>query len=76
MLYMLNFKEVVAHLNDPEYFDLVKSFQFYPQSRTSWKCNKNEYCFSYGWYFTGKKTITKLLYCKQDEKQELLNIET
>ena len=58
-------------LNDPEFFDVVKTFQFHPQSRTFWNCNKNEYCFSYGWYFTGKKASTKSVYWNKDEKQEL-----
>ena len=34
------------HLNDPEFFDLVKRYQVHAHSRTCSKYNKNECCFS------------------------------
>ena len=62
------------HLNDPELFELVKTYQVHAQSRTCWKYNKNECRFSYGRYFTEKTVIAKPLDSKfnKDEKQEVL----
>ena len=62
------------HLNDPELFELVKTYQVHLQSRTCWKYNKNECCFSYGRYFTEKTVIAKPLDSKfnKDEKHEVL----
>ena len=62
------------HLNDPELFELVKTYQVYAQSRTCWKYNKNECRFSYGRHFTEKTVIAKPLDSKfnKDEKQEVL----
>ena len=36
------------HLNNPELFELVKTYQVHAHPRTYWKYNKNECCFSYG----------------------------
>ena len=47
------------YLNDPDTFELVKTFEIHTHSRTCWKYNKNECRFSYGRYF-----IEKNNYCK------------
>ena len=62
------------HLNDPELFVLLKTYQVHAYSRTCWKYNKNECRFSNGRYFTEKTIIAKLLDSKfsNDEKQEVL----
>ena len=52
------------HLNDPEYFVLVKTYQIYTHSRTCGKYNKNECHFSYSKYFTEKTVILKPIDCK------------
>ena len=49
------------HLNDQELFEIVKTYQVHGHSRTSWKYNKNECCFPYGWCFTEKTIIGKWL---------------
>ena len=36
------------HLNDPELFELVKTYQVHAHPETCWKYNKNECHFSYG----------------------------
>ena len=48
-------------LNDPELFDLVKTYQVHTYSRTCWKYNRNECRFFYGRYFTEKTIIAKPL---------------
>ena len=62
------------YLNDPEAFELVKTYQIHAHSRTCRKYNKNECRFSYGRYFTEKTIIAKQLHCKFNnvEKQEVL----
>ena len=59
------------YLNDPELSELVKTYQVHIHSRTCWKYNKNEYCFSYNCYFTEKKIIAKPLDSKfSNEKKQ------
>ena len=62
------------HLNDPELFELVKTYQVHTHSRTCWKYNKNECRFSYGCYVTEKTIIAKRLHSKFSNvvKQEIL----
>ena len=62
------------HLNNPELFELVKTYQIHAHSRTCWKYNKNECSFSYGQYFTEKTIIAKPLDFEfsNDKKQEIL----
>ena len=62
------------HFNDPEPFELVKTYHVHSHSRTCWKYNKNECHFSYGRYFTEKTFTAKLLYSKfsNDEKRKIL----
>ena len=62
------------HLNDPELFELVKTYQVHAHSRTCWKYNKNECRFLYGRYFTEKIIIAKPLGSKfnDNEKKEVL----
>ena len=63
------------HSNDPELFELVKTYQVYAHSRTCWKYNKNECCFLYGQYFT-EKTIAKPLDSKfNDNEKKGFNME-
>ena len=61
-------------MNDPELYELVKTYQVQAHSRTCWKYNKNEFPFLYGRYFTEKTIIKKLSDSKfnDDEKKELL----
>lgn len=47
------------HLSNPEFFQLVKTYQVHTHSRTSWKYNKNGCLFSYGPYFNEKTIIAK-----------------
>ena len=35
------------HLNKPEFFKLVKTYQAHAHSTACWKYNKNKCCFSY-----------------------------
>ena len=49
------------HLNDPELFELVKTYQVHTHSRTCWKYNKNECPFSYRCYFNEKIIIAEPL---------------
>ena len=62
------------HLNDPELFELVKTYQVHTHSSTCWKYNKNECRFSYDRYFTEKTIIAKPLDSKfsNEEKQDIL----
>ena len=62
------------HLKESERFELVKTYQIHAHSRTCWKYNKNECCFSYGRYFTEKTIIAKRLdsQLSNDEKEEVL----
>ena len=62
------------HLNDPEVFELVKTYQVHTRSRTYRKYNKNECRFSYGRYFPGKTIIAKPLDSKfsNEKRQEIL----
>ena len=62
------------HLNDPELFEVVKTYQVHAHSRTCWKYSKNECRFSYGRYFTEKIIIAKPLDSKSSngEKHEIL----
>ena len=62
------------HLNDPELFELVKTYQIHAHSRTCWKYSENECHFSYGRYFTERTIIAKPRDSKfnNDEKQEVL----
>ena len=58
-------------LNDPELFELVKTYQVYAHSKTCCKYNKNECRFSYGRFFTDKAIIANPLNSEltNDEKQ-------
>ena len=60
--------------NDSELFELVKTYQDHSHSRTCWKHNKNECCFSYGQFFTEKTIIAKPVDSEisKDKKQEIL----
>ena len=62
------------HLNAPELFELVKTYQDHTHSITSWKYNRNECRFYYGRYFTEKTIIAKSFDAKfsNEEKQEIL----
>ena len=61
-------------LNDPELFKLDKTYQVRAHSKTCWKYNKNECCFSSDRFFTDKTTIVTPLDSEHtnDEKQEVL----
>ena len=61
-------------LNDPELFELVKTYQVHAHSRTCWKYNKYECRFSYGQFLTEKIAIAKPLHSEltNDENQEVL----
>ena len=61
------------YLNNPEIFELVKTYQVHAHSRTCWKYNKDECRFFYGRYFT-EKIIVKPFDSKfsNDEKQKIL----
>ena len=63
-----------VHLNDPELFELVKTYQVHAHSITCWKYNKNECRFLYGRYFAEKISIAKPLGSKfnDNEKKEVL----
>ena len=62
------------HLNDPELFEFVKTYQVHTDSTTCWKYNKNECRFSYGRFFTEKTIIAKPLDSKfsNEKKQKIL----
>ena len=61
------------HLNDPELFELVKTYQAHTPSRTWWKYNTNKCRFSYGCYFTERIITAKPIDSKfsLEEKQEV-----
>ena len=64
-------------VNDPELFELVKTYQVHTHFRTCWKYNKKECCLSFFffcWFFTEKTIIAKPLDSEltNDEKQEVL----
>ena len=44
--------QLPKHMNDPELFELVKTYQIHVHSRSCWKYNNNDCCFSFGCYFT------------------------
>ena len=60
------------HLKKLELFELVKTYQVHAHSRTCWKCNKNECCFSYDQCFSEKVIIAKPLdsQLSNDEKRD------
>ena len=60
-------------LNDPELFELVKTYQVHAHSRTCWKYIKNECRFSYGRFVTEKTIIAKPFDSEltSDEKKEV-----
>ena len=66
--------QLADHLNDPDVFELVKTYQGHAHSKTCWKYNKNECRFSYGQVFTEKTIIAKPLDSEltNDEQQEVL----
>ena len=68
--------QLPKHMSDQELFELVKTYQVHVHSRSSWKYNKNDCCFSCGCYFTEKAIITNLLDCKfsNDENTEVLTL--
>ena len=49
------------HLNNPELFKSLKTYQVHDHCRTFWEYNKNECRFSYGRCFTQKTVIAKPL---------------
>ena len=49
------------HLNDPGLFELAKTYQVRPHSRTCWEYKKNVCRFSYVQYFSEKTVIAKPL---------------
>ena len=49
------------HLNEPELFELVKTYHVHTHFRTCGKYNNNECRFYYGRYFTEKTIIAKPL---------------
>ena len=64
--------QLTDHLNDPELFYLLKTYQVHAHFKIYWKYN-NECRFSYGRYFTEKKIIAKPLDSKfSNEKKKLL----
>ena len=71
------YAQLPNHLNNPEIFELVKTFEIHTHSRICWNYNKNECRFSYGRYFIEKTIIAKLLDSKfsNEEKQEILTWE-
>ena len=62
------------HLNDPQIFQLVKTYQVHTYSGTYWKYNKNDCRFPHGRCFTEKTIIAKPLHSRFSnvEKQENL----
>ena len=62
------------HSNDPELFELVKTYQVHAHSRTCWKYNENECRFLCGQYFTEKTIIAKPLDSNfnDNEKKDVL----
>ena len=62
------------HFSDPELFVLVKTYKAHAHSRTWWKCNKNECCFSHSCYFMEKIIFAKSVDSKisNDEEEEVL----
>ena len=60
--------------NDSEHFESVKTYKVHSHSKTCWKYNKNECCFSYGRFFTEKTIIAKPFDSEigKDKKQEIL----
>ena len=57
-----------------ELFEIVKTYQVHANLRIFWKYSKNEYRFSYNWYFTKKTIVVRPLDSKlsNDEKEEFL----
>ena len=57
-----------------ELFEIVNTYQVHENLRIFWKYSKNEYRFSYNWYFTKKTIILRPLDSKlsNDEKEEVL----
>ena len=54
--------QLTDHLNDPELFQLFKTYQVHFHCRMCWKYNKNMvHMVSYGPCFTEKKIIAKPL---------------
>ena len=62
------------HINNPDLFDLGKTYQVHARSKTSWKYNKSECHFSYGRDFIENTIIAKALDSEfgNDEKEEVL----
>ena len=62
------------HINNPDLFDLGKTYHVHARSKTSWKCNKSECRFSYGRDFIENTIIAKALDSEfgNDEKEEVL----
>ena len=62
------------HLDDPEIFELVKTFQVHIYSRTCWKYINNEFSLSFNLHLPEKTTITKPIGSKLriDKKEDVL----
>ena len=52
--------------NEPDFFELVKTYQIYSHLRTCWKYNKNECRFSYGHFSSDKAIIVKPIEAGKD----------
>ena len=72
-------KSISANLphpvEQPELFELVKSYQIHSHSRSCWKYKKNKCRFSYGRFFTDRAIISKPLNfdIPQKEKEKLMS---
>ena len=66
--------QLPGYSNDPELFELLKTYQVPAHSRTCWKYSKNECYFFYVRYFTEKTIIAKQIDSKfnDDEKKDIL----
>ena len=72
-------KSISANLphpvEQPELFELVKSYQIHSHSRSCWQYKKNKCRFSYGRFFTDRAIISKPLNSDipQKEKEKIMS---